>query len=163
MSEIIIIMGVSGSGKTTLGQAIAKKLDYNFLEGDEFHSKENKLKMKKGTPLTDEDRIPWLKEINQVLHKKRGGKIVLACSALKKNYRKLLQERFAPETILWIYLNNEYSILKARMENRNHFMPVSLLKSQLEELEPPKKGLQMNSSLSINKMINQLKLHLNEH
>ena len=156
-------MGVSGSGKTTLGQAIAKELDYNFLEGDKFHSKENKQKMKKGTPLTDKDRIPWLKKINQALYKNKGGKIVLACSALKKNYRNLLQEQFAPETILWIYLRNEYSILKARMENRNHFMTVTLLKSQLEELEPPKKALTMNSSLSINKMIHQLKLHLNEH
>ena len=156
-------MGVCGSGKTTLGQAIAKELDYNFLEGDKFHSKENKQKMKKGTPLTDKDRIPWLKKINQALYKNKGGKIVLACSALKKNYRNLLQEQFAPETILWIYLRNEYSILKARMENRNHFMPVTLLKSQLEELEPPKKALTMNSSLSINKMIHQLKLHLNEH
>jgi len=163
VSEIIIVMGVSGSGKTTLAQAIAKILDYNFLEGDEYHSKENKLKMKKGIPLTDEDRIPWLKEINQELHKKRGGKIVLACSALKEKYRKLLQDRFAPETILWIYLCNEYSIVKARMKNRNHFMPVTLLKSQLEELEPPKKALKMNSSLTINKMINKLKLHLNEN
>ena len=156
-------MGVSGCGKTTLGQAIAKELDYNFLEGDKFHSKENKQKMKKGTPLTDKDRIPWLKKINQALYKNKGGKIVLACSALKKNYRNLLQEQFAPETILWIYLRNEYSILKARMENRNHFMPVTLLKSQLKELETPKKALTMNSSLSINKMIHQLKLHLNEH
>ena len=163
MSDIIIVMGVSGSGKTTLGLAIAKKLDYNFLESDDFHSEENKQKMKKGTKLTDKDRTPWLKEINQALHKKRGEKIVLACSALKKKYRELLQERFAPETILWIYLYNEYSILKARMENRNHFMPVILLKSQLEELEPPKKALTINSSLSIDKMINQLKLHLNEY
>tara|TARA_B100000886_G_scaffold314826_1_gene252357 strand:+ start:1458 stop:1790 length:333 start_codon:yes stop_codon:yes gene_type:complete len=99
VSEIIIVMGVSGSGKTTLGQAIAKISDYNFLEGDEYHSKENKLKMKKGIPLTDEDRIPWLKEINQELHKKEGEKLFCPVQPLKKNtgnYSKidLLQKQF---------------------------------------------------------------------
>lgn len=162
MSEIIIIMGVSGSGKTTLGKAIAKKFDYNFLEGDRFHSKANKQKMKKGIPLTDEDRIPWLRKINQTLQKKQGEKIVLACSALKKFYRKLLKDKLASETILWIHLCDEYSVLKTRMENRNHFMPITLLKSQLETLEPPKKALTINSSLAIGKMIDQLELHLNE-
>jgi gluconokinase len=118
--------------------------------------------MKKGIPLTDEDRIPWLRKINQTLQKKQGEKIVLACSALKKIYRKLLKDKLASETILWIHLCDEYSVLKTRMENRNHFMPITLLKSQLETLEPPKKALTINSSLAIGKMIDQLELHLNE-
>ena len=155
-------MGVSGSGKTTLGNAIAKKFNYVFLEGDAFHSELNKEKMKKGIPLTDQDRLPWLIKINQTLQSKKGVKIVLACSALKEDYRELLQQKLAQKTVLWVYLKSEFSVLKKRMENRDHFMPVSLLKSQLETLEAPKKAITIDSSLSIEKMIYQLKLHLYE-
>ena len=153
-------MGVSGSGKTTLGNAIAKKFNYVFLEGDAFHSELNKEKMKKGIPLTDQDRLPWLIKINQTLQSKKGVKIVLACSALKEDYRELLQQKLAQKTVLWVYLKSEFSVLKKRMENRDHFMPVSLLKSQLETLEAPKKAITIDSSLSIEKMIYQLKPHL---
>jgi gluconokinase len=155
-------MGVSGSGKTTLGNAIAKKFNYVFLEGDAFHSELNKEKMKKGIPLTDQDRLPWLIKINQTLQSKKGVKIVLACSALKEDYRELLQQKLAQKTVLWVYLKSEFSVLKKRMENRDHFMPVSLLKSQLETLEAPKKAITIDSSLSIEKMIYQLKPHLYE-
>lgn len=155
-------MGVSGSGKTTLGNAIAKKFNYVFLEGDAFHSELNKEKMKKGIPLTDQDRLPWLIKINQTLQSKKGVKIVLACSALKENYRELLQQKLAQKTVLWVYLKSEFSVLKKRMENRDHFMPVSLLESQLETLEAPKKAITIDSSLSIEKMIYQLKPHLYE-
>lgn len=155
-------MGVSGSGKTTLGNAIAEKFNYVFLEGDAFHSELNKEKMKKGIPLTDQDRLPWLIKINQTLQSKKGVKIVLACSALKENYRELLQQKLAQKTVLWVYLKSEFSVLKKRMENRDHFMPVSLLKSQLETLEAPKKAITIDSSLSLEKMIYQLKPHLYE-
>ena len=155
-------MGVSGSGKTTLGNAIAKKFNYVFLEGDAFHSELNKEKMKKGIPLTGQDRLPWLIKINQTLQSKKGVKIVLACSALKENYRELLQQKLAQKTVLWVYLKSEFSVLKKRMENRDHFMPVSLLESQLETLEAPKKAITIDSSLSIEKMIYQLKPHLYE-
>jgi carbohydrate kinase (thermoresistant glucokinase family) len=155
-------MGVSGSGKTTLGNAIAEKFNYVFLEGDAFHSELNKEKMKKGIPLTDQDRLPWLIKINQTLQSKKGVKIVLACSALKEDYRELLQQKLAQKTVLWVYLKSEFSVLKKRMENRDHFMPVSLLESQLETLEAPKKAITIDSSLSIEKMIYQLKPHLYE-
>ena len=155
-------MGVSGSGKTTLGNAIAEKFNYVFLEGDAFHSELNKEKMKKGIPLTDQDRLPWLIKINQTLQSKKGVKIVLACSALKEDYRELLQQKLAQKTVLWVYLKSEFSVLKKRMENRDHFMPVSLLESQLETLEAPKKAITIDSSLSLEKMIYQLKPHLYE-
>ena len=155
-------MGVSGSGKTTLGNAIAEKFNYVFLEGDAFHSELNKEKMKKGIPLTDQDRLPWLIKINQTLQSKKGVKIVLACSALKEDYRELLQQKLAQKTVLWVYLKSEFSVLKKRMENRDHFMPVSVLESQLETLEAPKKAITIDSSLSIEKMIYQLKPHLYE-
>ena len=155
-------MGVSGSGKTTLGKAIAETFNYVFLEGDAFHSESNKEKMKKGIPLTDEDRFPWLKAINQTLLRNKGQKIVWACSALKKNYRELLEHQLTPNSILWIHLRSAFVVLKKRMENRDHFMPVSLLKSQLETLEPPEKALTINSTLTTEKMIHKLKLHLNE-
>ena len=155
-------MGVSGSGKTTLGNAIAEKFNYVFLEGDAFHSELNKEKMKKGIPLTDQDRLPWLIKINQTLQSKKGVKIVLACSALKEDYRELLQQKLAQKTVLWVYLKSEFSVLKKRMENRDHFMPVRLLESQLETLEAPKKAITIDSSLSLEKMIYQLKPHLYE-
>jgi carbohydrate kinase (thermoresistant glucokinase family) len=118
--------------------------------------------MKKGIPLTDQDRLPWLIKINQTLQSKKGVKIVLACSALKEDYRELLQQKLAQKTVLWVYLKSEFSVLKKRMENRDHFMPVSLLESQLETLEAPKKAITIDSSLSIEKMIYQLKPHLYE-
>ncbi len=155
-------MGVSGSGKTTLGKALAKTLDCTFLEGDAFHSVANKDKMKKGTPLTDEDRLPWLKKINTVLKQGSEKPMVLACSALKNEYRKQLSEQLPHNAILWVYLNGEFSELKKRMEKRNHFMPSSLLQSQLETLEPPKEAIKLDCSLSIEVMIQQLKSHLDE-
>ncbi|MDB2327872.1 gluconokinase [Flavobacteriaceae bacterium] len=162
MSKILIIMGVSGSGKTTLGKALAKKFNYRFLEGDLFHSDANKNKMKQGIPLTDTDRLPWLNKINHTLLNSLDQEVVVACSALKKEYRAILSSNLPKDTLLWVYLNAEYTVLKKRMENRSHFMPVSLLESQLELLEPPKGAIALNSSHSVEQMIEQLKTYLND-
>lgn len=155
-------MGVSGCGKTTLSKALATAFNYEFLEGDAFHSAENKKKMKNGIPLTDQDREPWLMSINQTLQKKQEKKRVLACSALKNKYRLLLSKQLPKQSVLWVYLHCEFSVLKKRMETRNHFMPVALLQSQLDALEPPKDAVVLNSSVPLEKMIQQLKPHLNE-
>jgi len=154
-------MGVSGCGKTTLGKAIASRFNYTFLEGDAFHPKENVRKMKAGVPLNDQDRLPWLKEINVQLKSDLGQKQVLACSALKKEYRSLLSEDLPVDSILWIYLHAEFEVLKKRMEKRSHFMPVGLLQSQLDTLEPPTEAIKLDSTLAIETMIEQLKPQLN--
>jgi len=135
---IIVIMGVSGSGKTTIGKLLAERLSLPFIEGDDFHSKDNILKMSRGIPLTDEDRYPWLRSLSEQLlsHQKEKG-VVLACSALKESYRKILQEGLS-EKIIWVYLQGDESILRERIKNRKeHFMPLELLRSQLTTLEKP--------------------------
>ena len=109
---IIVVMGVAGCGKSTIGKLLAKRLSLPFIEADEFHSKENVLKMSKGIPLNDEDRFPWLQSLSkelQLQEQKKGA--VLACSALKENYRKMLLEGLH-EKITWIYLGRRCNDFK---------------------------------------------------
>jgi carbohydrate kinase (thermoresistant glucokinase family) len=134
---IIVIMGVTGCGKSTIGKLLAQKLSLPFIEADEFHSKENVAKMSSGIPLNDEDRYPWLQSLSEQLqsHEKTGA--ILACSALKERYREILQKDLN-EKIVWIYLDGSETTLQKRIERRTgHFMPGTLLKSQLEVLEKP--------------------------
>ena len=153
-------MGVSGCGKTTLGKALADFLEYFFLEGDAFHSKENIEKMKRGTPLNDYDRIPWLVDLNkEILESEKTG-VVVACSALKERYRSDLSKGIILEKILWVYLHSDLNTLKKRLEKRTHFMPVSLLESQLEILEVPSNAIYLEASLTTKEQINQLQPYL---
>ena len=135
---IIVVMGVTGCGKTTIGKLLAKHLSLPFIEGDQFHPKENIDKMRSGTPLTDEDRFPWLKALAEELkhHEQQKG-AVLACSALKEHYREMLQQGLR-KPINWVYLEGSEETLRERIKNRQgHFMPEGLLRSQLETLEIP--------------------------
>ncbi len=128
----IVVMGVSGSGKTVVGRALAKRLDLPYADGDSFHSAANIAKMKRGVPLDDADRAPWLDAVGQWLESKQG---VVSCSALKRAYRDRLRA-FAPNAF-FVQLNVSEATLRARVEAReHHFMPGSLLKSQLATLEP---------------------------
>jgi carbohydrate kinase (thermoresistant glucokinase family) len=139
---IIVVMGVTSSGKSTIGKLLAKRLSLPFIEGDEFHPEENIIKMSRGIPLNDEDRIPWLQTLSHELqlHEKNKG-AVLACSALKESYRKILQEGLN-EKITWVYLDGSQELIKKRMEKRrNHFMPEALLQSQFSTLEKPSYAL----------------------
>lgn len=134
---IIVVMGVSGCGKSTIGKLLAQRLSLSFIEADDFHSKENVVKMSSGIPLDDEDRYPWLESLSLQLqsHEKTGA--VLACSALKESYRQILQKN-VKEKIIWIYLDGNETILQERMKNRaGHFMPKTLLQSQLAVMEKP--------------------------
>ena len=155
-------MGVSGCGKTTLGEAVSKMFDYKFLEGDNFHTDSNKKKMKNGIPLSDQDRLPWLKGINLTLRNKLSDRIILSCSALKNSYREIINDRLPANSILWVHLNGKKSIIRNRIKNRTHFMPASLLESQFEALEIPKEALSIDISLTIDEMIKKLKPYLNE-
>lgn len=153
-------MGVSGCGKTTLGKALADFLEHSFLEGDAFHSKENIEKMKRGTPLNDYDRIPWLKELNKEILESGKNGVVVACSALKERYRSDLSKGIISKKILWIYLHSDLNTLKKRLEKRTHFMPVSLLESQLEILEVPGNAIHLEAALTTKEQINQLQPYL---
>ncbi len=128
-------MGVSGSGKSTIGKLLADRLNLRFYDGDDFHPKENVSKMASGIPLNDADRKPWLLAINRFASKHNDGGMVIACSALKQSYRDLLQDGLS---CTFVFLEGSADLIFGRMKLRkNHFMPISLLKSQLETLEKP--------------------------
>ncbi len=136
-TAVFVIMGVSGCGKSTVGRALAQRLDCPFYDGDEFHPAQNVAKMSRGKPLTDADRQPWLARLRDLLagHVEKGETAVLACSALKKKYRKQLQVN---EQIHFIYLQGSFDLIWQRMQARqNHYMKPEMLKSQFETLEAP--------------------------
>ncbi|MET3614115.1 carbohydrate kinase (thermoresistant glucokinase family) [Rhizobium aquaticum] len=132
----VIVMGVSGCGKSSMGEALAARLDLPYIEGDALHPAENVAKMSKGTPLTDEDRWPWLAVVGQSVSAPERGAIA-SCSSLKRVYRDLLR-REAGDELVFVYLHGSRELLLSRMTHRpGHFMPASLLDSQLATLEPP--------------------------
>jgi gluconokinase len=128
----IVIAGVSGSGKTTVGTLLAERLGCEFADADDFHPPENLAKMKAGVPLDDADRAGWLEALGRFLAGRR--RVVLACSALKRSYRDRLRELGGP--LRFFMLTAEPDDLARRMSARDHFMPVSLLASQLAIQEP---------------------------
>jgi gluconokinase/beta-N-acetylhexosaminidase len=128
-------MGVSGAGKSTIGTLVADAMDFPFVDADSLHPLENIRKMASGTPLTDEDRWPWLELVGHELATTRAKGIVVACSALKRRYRDAIRVQ-APDTI-FLHLDGSLEVLSSRLEGRSgHFMPANLLASQLEALEP---------------------------
>ena len=141
-ARIIIVMGVSSSGKSVVGRALARRLHVPFLDGDGYHPPANKEKMRAGTPLTDDDRWPWLETLARALHEAADGKgaAVGACSALKRAYRDFLTEK-AGEPILFVLLDGPKDVIARRIAARKHeYMPASLLDSQLATLERPQPG-----------------------
>ena len=131
-------MGVSGCGKSTVGKLLALRLKGEFLEGDLLHPQRNIDRMEAGIPLTDNDRRDWLLEIAQQLADAHASQhaLVVSCSALKRSYRDKL--RAASSHLAFVHLHADAAVLAARMQERpGHFMPASLLASQLETLEPP--------------------------
>lgn len=134
----LVVMGVSGTGKTTVGSALAHRLGRRFIEGDSFHPERNVAKMSAGEPLDDDDRRPWLQALNKLLaeHESHGELTVLTCSALKRAYRDLLRQNLPQGSVYFVHLAAPRDVLQARMESRTHFMPPSLLQSQLDTLEP---------------------------
>lgn len=138
---IILVMGVTGSGKTTVGKMLASRLGWVFLDADNFHSAENVEKMRRGIPLSDADRGPWLAAIHAELVKCAGEKVdaVLACSALKESYRERL---VAGVEMRIVYLKGTYGEIAARLQRRTgHFAGDGILAGQFADLEEPQGAL----------------------
>ena len=135
---VIVVMGVSGSGKTTIAKGLAAAEGWTLLEGDSFHPPANVAKMAAGTPLTDEDRWPWLRAIVAAIdaYRARGENAVVACSALRKAYRDILiGDR---RDVRLVYLKGSRALIAERLRARKgHFMPPALLDSQFRTLEEP--------------------------
>jgi len=131
----VVVMGVCGCGKSTVGQMLAARLGLPFVEGDELHPAQNVRKMAAGSPLTDEDRAGWLDAIAARLTAAPDG-MVVSCSALKRRYRERL--RAAAPALRFVHLHGPRELLAQRLAaRRGHYMPASLLDSQLQTLEPP--------------------------
>jgi gluconokinase len=134
----VVVMGVSGTGKSAVGTEVAQRLEMTYIEGDAYHPAANIEKMSAGDPLTDEDRRPWLNRLAGMLAENHAAGIdtVLGCSALRRSYRDLLRGVGAPDSVRFVHLAAPFDVLRDRMDGREHFMPSSLLQSQLDTLEP---------------------------
>ncbi|WP_369239041.1 gluconokinase [Streptomyces sp. R21] len=133
--HVVVVMGVAGTGKTTIGPLLAARLGVPYAEGDDFHPQANIDKMTAGTPLTDEDRWPWLDAIGAWAHDRDGLGGVVSSSALKRGYRDRL--RAAAPGIVFVHLAGDRALIEDRMSHRHgHFMPTALLDSQFATLQP---------------------------
>jgi gluconokinase len=137
-TRVIVLMGVSGSGKSTVGDALASALGWEFRDADSFHPSTNVEKMRRGMPLTDEDRAPWLAAIAAWIDDRlmTGGTGIVSCSALKRAYRQVIVG--GRTGVGLVHLRGSFDLISARMAaRRGHFMPASLLQSQFQTLEEP--------------------------
>jgi len=131
----LVVMGVSGCGKSTIAAAVAERAGATYIDADDLHPASNVEKMSRGIPLTDEDRMPWLAVVGDVIKSHQGERVVVACSALKRSYRDVIRERAGG--VLFAHLHGPRELLASRMGSRSeHFMPLTLLDSQLATLEP---------------------------
>jgi len=153
---ILVVMGVCGCGKSTVGEALAQALGWPFRDADEFHPPANVAKMASGSPLTDEDRWPWLDRIAEELRAilARGDHAVLACSALRQAYR----DRIARAgDVRFVHLAGDYATIAARLASRTHrYMPAALLDSQFATLEPPSDALVVDVALPVERQVDRV-------
>ncbi len=154
---VIVIMGVSGSGKTTVGRLLAEELGWKYFEGDDYHSAASVEKMRRGLPLDDSDRWPWLEALRGLIREclERGESAVLACSALKENYRRLL---LIDERVVLVYLRGDYELIQRRLGGRRgHYMNPGLLASQFETLEEPETAIHVNVCASPAEIVKEIR------
>jgi gluconokinase len=168
---VLIIMGVTAAGKTVVGERLAQRLEWVFADADDYHSQENREKMQAGIPLTDEDRMPWLAELHDLLDdwEENGINGVLACSALKRQYRELLRQDLPAKDLSFVYLDVPQYVLERRAEERNHpFMSALMVPSQLETLEPPEDAIRVEAvtadhEKSVDEMVEEIITKLGLH
>jgi len=174
MAGVIVVMGVSGVGKTTVGKALAEAIGADFAEGDSYHPKENVEKMRHGQPLTDDDRRPWLDRLRTEIDRwiTEDRKVVLACSALKASYRQRLCPNGpdadsgpsvdggpSADCVKFVYLHGKRDLIEERLAARKgHYMPASLLDSQLAALEPPDDALAVDIDRSLDEILAELRM-----
>jgi len=135
---VIVVMGVSGSGKSTVGRKLAERLGWPFHDADYLHPEANKSKMHRGIPLTDEDRMPWLEAIRELIagYLHHGRNAIVACSALKRSYRTQIGAGLS--AVKFVYLQGEFDLIERRLAERHgHFFDPHLLRSQFDDLEEP--------------------------
>jgi gluconokinase len=156
----VLVMGVSGSGKSTVGKALADRLGWMFADADDYHPPVNREKMSRGEALTDEDRQPWLEKLHDLIskHALENKPIVLACSALKEKYREILVGDL--EGVTLVFLRGDAELIAERMRQREHFMPVSLLETQLATLEPPTNAIIVDIAQPLETMLEQVAAQL---
>ena len=157
MKPVFIIMGVSGSGKTAVGKLLSEELSIPFYDADEFHSDENIRKMATGIPLEDEDRYPWLDTLAEEIDGWSDTGAVLACSALKEEYRRILQRNSA---IQWVVLNGSFKLIESRLKDRSgHYMGFEMLRSQFSDLELPEYGIHLDVAVSPKELVGEILKH----
>ena len=152
-----VVMGICGSGKSTVARELARLLGLDTLDADDFHSKESISKMAAGIPLEDSDRLDWLRRLNQELlaRVRAGNSVVLACSALKQRCRDSISEGLS--ICHWIYLKGNRDLIVERVSRReDHYMPVSLVDSQLTDLEEPAHAFVVDISNTLEVICKQL-------
>jgi gluconokinase len=157
---VILVTGVSGSGKTTIGKMLAETLHWQFSDADDFHPATNVKKMSHGIPLSDADRWPWLQALQQAISSwlSTDINVVLACSALKSEYRQFLQQS---EQVKLVYLKGSFELIQQRLNQRQgHYMQADLLRSQFEVLEEPADALQVNIAQGPDAIVQQIKRDL---
>ena len=148
-------MGVVGAGKTTVGSLLAQKLGWHFADADDFHSAANVEKIRRGIPLDDSDRAPWLAALRDaILHwNAEGQNAVLACSALKRKYRDALRT----DGVRFVYLKGDYELIEQRLQARaGHFASDSILKSQFEHLEEPADAITVEVNKSPDAIVSEI-------
>ena len=155
----LVFMGVSGSGKSTAARAVQQQLGWEYAAGDDFHPPANVAKMREGTPLTDADRWGWLESLAEWTAERdaKGEPTIIACSALRKAYRDVL--RRGGEGTFFVHSTGDKHMILERMNAREHFMPPSLLESQLdilEPLEPDEQGMDVDPALAVDLIVAQV-------
>ena len=150
----VIVTGVTGVGKTTVGRALALRLGWQFHDADDLHSPENVERMRRGEPLNDELRAPWLTRVREVIEYaiRNHAPVVIACSALKERYRRHLSDGL-PE-VRFVFLTAPVEALEARIAaRRGHFVSPALLESQLADLEPPVDTITVDARLELDEIV----------
>jgi gluconokinase len=157
---ILVVMGVTGAGKTTVGRLLAQELGWEFGEGDDFHSAANIEKMRRGTPLSEEDRQPWLERLREEIakHDAEGRNLVLACSALRRSYRTMLT---VGTGVKFVYLKGDAERIAERLKmRRGHFADDKILPAQFADLEEPETAVLADIAATPQEILNEIRKQL---